>query len=620
MILSTCLWLACGGGTGTDSGGGETVDSTVPVAEDVCETLGLTVRPFTDGAEVDDALYAVVPDFTVETTEGSWNFKENWSGCESYLFLQDEPKQARGWPTPVWERDHAEFLERLPANTHVFFTSVDSKSSDREEFLGLLEAEFNDAIGDLPAEEQESVRDRIHYVTERAYSIADPVGDTLFNPGWGTGIDRFQRLRYVGSYADLYRYSSSAEWFEPNLAMAANEPRYYNFEAERDDWMQAEDATVVPVFTGETVDNSHTLTAELPDAATLAGFDTLTLDCTHECVGSGEYGDCPAWDYMAYVFRCSETVEDNPHGSTACQPAVDEVLGACWVDGSPTKTTCASDEDCAGEKGTTVACVGHEDAIEADTLGGQCWDPGDTLREVEYRCKADGSGYDDLNCGCDTEIGRWITTYHREGRWVYDISPMIPLLADGGEQTFSYQTDGPYEVSLDLRFSNQGKAERPQTTSDLFSGGTINESYNDGREAVEVDIPAEATRVELATVISQHGADGNNCGEFCDLCHHFTFNGDESAEIVRCFPESTSTEDCMDQVSEGTVPNQYGTWWYGRAGWCPGKEVPTVVHDITDQVVAGETASIAYRGLTPSGKDYTGSATIRMRSWLVISY
>jgi hypothetical protein len=234
--------------------------------------------------------------------------------------------------------------------------------------------------------------------------------------------------------------------------------------------------------------------------------------------------------------------------------------------------------------------------------------------------RADGSGYDDLNCGCGTEIGRWITTYHREGRWVYDISAMIPLLADGGSQTFRYDTDGPYEVLVDLRFSNQGKAERPQVTTYLFSGGTMNSTYNDTREPVEVEIPEGATKVELATVISQHGSDANSCGEFCDLCHHFTVNGDEENEVVRCFPEASTAEDCMERVDEGTVPNQYGTWWYGRAGWCPGKEVPTVMHDITDQVTAGQTASITYRGLTTRGEAYTGSATIRMRSSLVVSY
>lgn len=30
---------------------------------------------------------------------------------------------------------------------------------------------------------------------------------------------------------------------------------------------------------------------------------------------------------------------------------------------------------------------------------------------------------------------------------------------------------------------------------------------------------------------------------------------------------------CAETVADGTTPNQYGTWIYGRAGWCPGSAV-----------------------------------------------
>ena len=59
-------------------------------------------------------------------------------------------------------------------------------------------------------------------------------------PGWGLGIDRLQRLRYIGSFADLTRYDGNLGWFAPNLSMAANEAVYYNFEALREDQLDAE--------------------------------------------------------------------------------------------------------------------------------------------------------------------------------------------------------------------------------------------------------------------------------------------------------------------------------------------------------------------------------------------
>ena len=35
------------------------------------------------------------------------------------------------------------------------------------------------------------------------------------------------------------------------------------------------------------------------------------------------------------------------------------------------------------------------------------------------------------------------------------------------------------------------------------------------------------------------------------------------------------------QVSLGVVPNQYGTWPFGRAGWCPGQHVDWWEVDVT---------------------------------------
>jgi hypothetical protein len=75
----------------------------------------------------------------------------------------------------------------------------------------------------------------------------------------------------------------------------------------------------------------------------------------------------------------------------------------------------------------------------------------------------------------------------------------------------------------------------------------------------------------------------------------------------------------MEQVSEGTIPNQYGTWWYGRSNWCPGREVQLRTIDITDQVVAGETATFSYAGFFNGGAYTGGGASIRLKSWVVIS-
>lgn len=355
----------------------------------------------------------------------------------------------------------------------------------------------------------------------------------MTDPRWGFGIDRMQRIRYIGSYADPRRFNGSVGWFEPNLAMAANEADLYNFESDRDERLAAQGATVVTLFDEELSDPGWAGTrgyadVTLPDAGTMAAFGAAELDLYLGCVGEGEYGTCPAWDYIVNLYLC-----------------------------------------------------------EAD-------DP-DT---------------------CDTEIGRWITTYHREGRWVHDITPLLPLLAGGGERRFAFYTQQPYDVKLELRLLPGAKAERPVATHFLFSGGAFDLDYNDAYAPLAIDVPDTAARVEIATVITGHGGEANtNCAEFCDTTHHFTING---VEYVREFPDASSQFGCMDEVGQGTVPNQYGTWWYGRSGWCPGREVQVSRWDVSADAILGGENVITYEGFYEGEPFPYDGANIVMTSWLTV--
>ena len=59
---------------------------------------------------------------------------------------------------------------------------------------------------------------------------------------------------------------------------------------------------------------------------------------------------------------------------------------------------------------------------------------------------------------------------------------------------------------------------------------------------------------------------------------------------------------CILQIVDGVIPNQYGTWPYGRGGWCPGLDVSPWVVDITPALQEGQN-TITYRGLF-DGEDY----------------
>lgn len=493
---------------------------------------GTPRRSFRDVPDV-AALRAPAADLVVPTTAGPWDLRANWTGCESLLFVPDQPRQNAGWPDTLFRDGINAFLFALPASARVFFVSVKADPADRVAALDGLAQAVERFLAGLPPAEAAAIRARLHYVDGAPSDLPGWLGTLLRSPGWGVAVDRLQRIRFLGSLADWSRYDPDRQWFAPVLRMAANEPAAFDFEAAREADLEARPATVVPGFAGGVLSDPGWSGARgfvdvaLPDAATMAGFDTLELDLALHCDGDGEYGVCPAWDYLVHLYLC--------------------------------------------------------DADDPDR--------------------------------CDVELGRWITPYHREGRWVHDVSPLLPLLAGGGPRRLAFYTQQPYRVTLDLRLSDGGRSTRPFAARFLFGGGAFGPAYNDAREPVAVPVPADAARVVLAVAATGHGGvQPGNCAEFCTTTHHFTVNGVE--HVVR-FDQPGDPEGCMRQVAEGTVPNQYGTWWYGRNGWCPGREVALLRVDVTADAPAGADAVVAYRGLYQGQAYPAEGAAIVLSSWLV---
>lgn len=206
---------------------------------------------------------------------------------------------------------------------------------------------------------------------------------------------------------------------------------------------------------------------------------------------------------------------------------------------------------------------------------------------------------------CDTEIARWVTTYGRDGRWVTDISPMLAFVQDGGVRRLRFDSSSQsYLTTMRLRLLNRGKGMRPVQALPLFRGSAAFDlAYNSLWAPIEFNVPEGTQRVEIAALITGHGFghDQANCAEFCNHTHHFRVN--EGPDRVKEHPMAGTLFGCQDQVPDGVVPNQYGTWSLGRGGWCPGFDVRWWVIDISGDVVPGQTQTVTYRALY-QGQEY----------------
>ena len=557
----------------------DTSEATEPT---FCETQGLASVSFSEGPFGSD--YGdLAGDFQLNTLDGPWSFSENWTGCDTYIFLMHA--SGYDYPDQIWNSSVKKFLDASPLNVHYFFLSYDEGSE--EEAVAGIRDHIQPKLERRDEEEQAHWSERLHYVTDNAWA-AGSIGSVLASRGtWALGIDRSQRFREIGYLSD------PAEGWEGQLKFVTHEARLYNHEVVRDAQIASWESTTVTAFDGSPI-SSDTIDFELPDAATMSEFDTLHLELELGC-GDPYTEVCGEWDYLVHAYNCQRpAVEENPYSATTCQPY--------------------------------VAATESTEEVAADTLACDCIQPNSETVESTHTCNTEGTGYGDCACSCDEELGRWVTSYARSGHWISDVSPLLARFAQGGTQRVRFSSSYTYENTLTLHLSNSDKAGTPSEIYPLFKGGSFNQDYNSRYEPIEVDIASDAKRVELFAVISGHGwgAEVDNCAEFCNHTHHFEVNG---VEYTKEHTFVGNDKGCIDQIENGTVPNQFGTWPYGRGGWCPGKQVDPWIVDVTEAVTPGEAATISYKGLfqgadyvpTASGAGQGFGANINMRSHLVIS-
>lgn len=267
-----------------------------------CEQLGLVERPWDpSGGTVD--FDQLAPDATIPMMDGSsWTLSEAWTGCESVIFVVLREDQA--YPDFSQKPDVREWMEGAPPNVHWVFFSDEGSSPKRTTALEGLK-ETIDAIADADEATLAQWQSHTHYVSE-SWSGTGTWIDTLVET-YGAGgvplnfaVDRFQTIRELGYLADPV-----TGWEEAPPLFLNYEARAFNYQADLQDRLDAEEATVMRVF-------EHSAERAAPvnfGGEAIAGFDTLELDMTFICNGHPDASGCGEWDYLAYAYLCQVDVE-----------------------------------------------------------------------------------------------------------------------------------------------------------------------------------------------------------------------------------------------------------------------------------------------------------------------
>ncbi len=511
----------------TDS---EPTDSEPAADPDLCDTDGLTRRPLQTEGAFGDERRDLADDFTLSTPDGDFEFFEQWTGCETYVVLSDLMPTSPLDDTPMIDQvdQLAELIEKSPRNVHYFFVSY---RSDSDDFVAEVQANLDDALAMVDDDLAEHLGPRLHVVDEPASNFDNWVQEALFHPGYGFAIDRFQRIRDLGSLGDVMQYDVAlgniGYWpWRDSVAYAAHMPAYFNYESDLDD--RASDPAFTTLYlmydepvwlTGKDRDD-----VVFPDAATMAGYDTMLIDLQHHCDPAlDEWGNCDAWDAVQSLWLCDE---------------------------------------------------------------------------------------DDV---CTVEVARYITTYHREGRWLADASQLLPYFREGGAHRLALLgiRGGHYVTLRVLLGTKQSDGLTPYAIVPMWTGGGFDANYDANHPPMTVDVPSDMVKATLQVTVTGHGmSEGDNCAEFCDHRHYFAIGGSTWAAE---HPTIDNIVGCLEQIPRGAVPNQYGTWWYNRSSWCPGMQVEPWVFDVTSELVAGSPATVSY---TTNYGDVEGG-TIELRTFMV---
>ena len=542
-----------------------------------------------------------------------WKFKQEWSGKDTYVFViynPTNPDSVITWNSanPVGQATELSLMfEKSPDNVHYFFGSY--RDGGWMGDVSYMSGRVNAALTAMNEEDREHWSNRVHYIAMDANFLEGSIADFIIakeSPAWFC-IDQLQRWQEVGSFWDL-NFNQNFSWYR--FHFIANEPTYLNFEfgLERElaameyhssipcherqympkNCMKGESVTLLEWNAGDSYTHgggwgggTNIRNIELPE--NMEDFDSFAIYTYEACA---DHKGCNEWDFIGYL---------NAYESE-CSLIEFSLYNDCINQILPEFT---SQELCEN--------AGHR------------WDDGG--EDSSPSCKGK------WNRVWKAEVGRYITAYNREGRYISDVTPMLGVLKNENINEFNYWQPNAYGLTIKLFFWNENKEYTP-VGAEYLHGATrkFNLDYNNifgSENPFSYNVTDNTEKVEIVTFFTGHGhsSTDENCAEFCNHQHEFTINGN-TLDLLE-HPNGGTPYGCYNRVHEGVSANQYGTWVYGRAGWCPGQDVEYNRIDITDESSIGENR-LSYRGLY-QGEEYDPSVTdadgylpeIKLRMWVI---
>ena len=158
---------------------------------------------------------------------------------------------------------------------HYFFVARGRVDAVASNAIRTLKSNIETLLETMSDEDYDHWMGHLHVVRGGTNDIDGLVGSMFSSAvgarGWA--IDRFQRIRGIGGLADVNARTNAEGWpWETRLFSAGWEAQYFNFEATRQERLDAETVTEIQVFDGSVQEQYTDDTLVLPDAATMAGL------------------------------------------------------------------------------------------------------------------------------------------------------------------------------------------------------------------------------------------------------------------------------------------------------------------------------------------------------------